>query len=113
MGDLPAGLYEHLLTAGLERRLSSTREELLQLGDLDPADAYDTLTRHIAELARRALRLAGGDGEAGLSRQVELANGIVKAISALAPAATDGGDAVKEPPQTLLAVAQPSLDGAR
>jgi superfamily II DNA or RNA helicase/HKD family nuclease len=107
MEHVPAGIYEHLLTEELDRRLSSVDGERLQLGGLDPADAHESLTRHIAALTRQALRSAGGDGEAGLSRQVELANSIVKAIAALAPVAGEG-DTIVEPAQTLLAVAGPS-----
>src|SRR3954470_5971370 len=108
MGDVPAGLYEHLLTNKLQRQLSSTEEDLLQLGALHPADAHDTLTRHIALLAHRALRTAGGDDQAAVRHQVELANSIVKAIGALAPSVADDQESIVEPAQTRLAVAEPS-----
>ena len=108
MGDVPAGLYEHLITGGLRERLAATEPELLQLGVLDPADSHETLTRHIAELSSRALRIAGGSDAAGVSRQVELTNRIVAAISELAADAVAAHDVVVEPPRTLLALAQPS-----
>ena len=108
MGDVPAGLYEHLVTGGLQERLATTEPTLLQLAALDPADSHEALTRHIAELTSRALRMAGGSDAAGVSRQVELTNRIVASISALAAEAVSANDVVVEPPRTLLALAQPS-----
>jgi hypothetical protein len=107
VGDLTPGVYEHLLTEALHGRLAGTDADLISLGELDPVDAHETLTRHIAELASRALRIAGGSDRAAVSRQVALAKDMRKAITALAPDAAAEGDAVVEPPRTLLAVAQP------
>jgi hypothetical protein len=85
MGDVTAGLYEHLVTGRLNSDLNNLPPNLTQFGVLDPADAHETLTRHIAELANRALRAAGGSDGASISRQVELANRIVAAIGHLVP----------------------------
>ncbi len=109
MGDVPAGLYEHLLTGGLRERLARTEPELLQLGALDPADSHETLTRHIAEVTSRALRNVSGSDAAGVSRQVDLTNRIIASIRELASEAVTGDDdVVMEPPRTLLALASPS-----
>jgi superfamily II DNA or RNA helicase len=108
VGDLTPGVYEHLLTKALHGRLVDTDADLVSLGELNPVDAHEALTRHIAELASRALRIAGGSDRAAVSRQVQLANDMVKAITALAPDAAAPEDAVVEPPRTLLAVAHPS-----
>lgn len=81
MGDVPAGLYEHLITDRFSRDLTSTAHDLIQIGALDPADAHEALARHIAGLTSRALRAAGGGDSAAVSRQVELANRIVAAIA--------------------------------
>src|SRR4051794_6841096 len=110
MGDVPPGLYEHLVTDRLAADLAATTPDLIQLGTPDPADAHETLTRHIAELAGRALRAAGGGDPTAISRQVELANRIVAAIGDLAPDMADKDDAVVEPARTLLAIALPSGD---
>jgi superfamily II DNA or RNA helicase len=107
MGDVPAGLYEHLVTGQLMGDLSTLPPELAQLGALDPTDAHEPLARHIALLASRALRAAGGSDQVGISRQVELANRIVAAIEGLAPDSATSGDAVTEPARTLLAIAGP------
>jgi superfamily II DNA or RNA helicase len=107
MADVRTGLYEHLVTDGLSKDLAATVPDLVQLGTLDPADAHETLTRHIAVLASRALRSAGGSDEAAIGRQVELANRIVAAIGDLAPETATTADTVAEPARTLLAVAEP------
>ncbi|MGY1632228.1 DUF3427 domain-containing protein [Geodermatophilus sp. SYSU D01186] len=108
MGDAPTGLYEHLVTDRLTKDLSAADPELVQLGTLDPADAHESLTRHITELASRALRAAGGGDASAISRQVELANRIVAAISDLSPDVAGMDDAVADPARTLLAIAPPN-----
>src|SRR5690242_2286812 len=108
MERLLAGVYEHLVTTTLERRLTELTPDLVQLSSLEPADAHEALTRHIAELASRALRAVGGADQAGIARQVEVANSIVKAIGALVPTPGLDDDGIAEPAQTLLAVAEPS-----
>ena len=52
---------------------------------LDPADAYEVLTAHLARLARRALAAVRGDDAATVAKQVEIANEIASAILAVAP----------------------------
>jgi superfamily II DNA or RNA helicase len=108
MGDVPAGLYEHLITDRLSNDLRATPADLVQLGSLDAADAHETLTRHITDLAGRALRAAGGSDAAAISRQVELANRIVAAISAVAPESAGASAVVPAPARSLLAIASPS-----
>lgn len=108
MGDVPAGLYERLITDRFGKYLTSTDQDLIQLGTLDPADAHEALARHIAGLTRRALRAVGGGDAAAVSRQVGLANRIVAAIGDLAPDAADSYDVVTDPARQLLAVAAPN-----
>src|SRR5687767_8348391 len=109
MTDVRPGLYEHLLTDRLSKDLAGTTPDLVQLGGLDPADAHESLTRHITQLASRALRAAGGSDAAAIRRQVELTNRMIAAIGELAPDATDMDDAVADPARTLLAIAPPSV----
>ncbi|MDK3256599.1 DUF3427 domain-containing protein [Blastococcus capsensis] len=106
-GDLPAGLYEHLVTDRLLQSLAELPPELVDLGGLDPADAHEALTRHITDLTRRALRAAGGSDAAAVARQVALANRIVTVISELSADAIAPDEPVADPPRTLLAVAEP------
>ncbi|WP_369134653.1 DUF3427 domain-containing protein [Modestobacter sp. I12A-02662] len=106
MGDLRTGIYEHLVTSELADRVSATDASLVQLATLDPAEAHEALTRHVAGVVNRALRTAGGDDQAAVARQVDLANSIVKAVSALSPAAAPE-DAIAEPARSVLAVVSP------
>src|SRR5438105_873489 len=98
MGDLPAGIYEHLVTQKVRAGLDEIDSDLVQLGSLDPADAYQALTRHIADLISNALRQVGGDGPEAISRQIAMANTIVKAIAELSTDTADDDDAsIAEP----------------
>ncbi|SNR31259.1 DUF3427 domain-containing protein [Blastococcus mobilis] len=108
MADVPTGLYEHLVTDRLSKALATTTPDLVELGTLDPTDAHESLTRHVAELASRALRAAGGSDAAAVSRQVDLANRIIAAIGHMAPEIANHDDVVMDPGRTLLAVTPPS-----
>src|SRR3954447_7608169 len=104
MGDVPAGIYEHLVTQKLRTGLDEIDADLVQLGSLDPADAYQALTRHIADLTSNALRRVGGDGPEAISRQIAFANVIVKAIAERSTGADDADASIEEPGTSLLAV---------
>ncbi|WP_448616207.1 DUF3427 domain-containing protein [Modestobacter sp. URMC 112] len=106
MGDVRTGIYQHLMTTELADQLSATDASLVQLSTLDPAEAHEALTRHIAGVVGRVLRTAGGDDQAAVARQVDLANSIVKAVSALSPAAAPE-DSIAEPGRSVLAVVDP------
>src|SRR3954447_4426580 len=108
MGDVPAGLYEHLLTTTLHERLSGVDDVLTQHEALDPADTHEALTRHIAQIVSRALRGLSGSDQLAISRQVDLANHMVKAITAISPDTATSEDTILDPGRTLLAVAAPS-----
>ncbi len=108
MADLNPGLYEQLVTAGLEQRLQLIPAELAERSALDPADAHEVLTRHLSALVNRALRSAGRGNKsdsASLERQVELANKIVRAVEALVPELDHRNDLVAPTNDVLLALA--------
>ncbi len=79
--ELVPGAYEHLVTRDLDARLAPLDPATVQRLALDPADAHEVLSRHIAALSRRALRAvpAGADR---VARQVELANRLAAVIAA-------------------------------
>ena len=84
MTDLERGVYEHLITRELADRLQHVDPALIQHHKLDPADAHNTLARHIATLAARALHsVPSGDDK--LHHQVAMANRIAEAIATLEP----------------------------
>jgi superfamily II DNA or RNA helicase/HKD family nuclease len=105
MSDLAPGLYEHPVTRELERRLGLLDGDLVDLRQIEPADAHEVLTRHLAGLTRRALQSVPGSDTKSLKRQVELANGIAKAIEQLAPEAVGGEDRLKDGADVLMAIA--------
>ncbi len=84
MRELPPGVYEELITTGVEARLAPVDSELVLRDQLDPADADVALARHIGRLTQRALRslptTARGDDRDLVTRQVELTNRIALAI---------------------------------
>ncbi len=54
-GGLPYGLYESLVTTALDKRISETRDLVIEMGDIDPADQPHVFARHLYEAAGRAL----------------------------------------------------------
>jgi superfamily II DNA or RNA helicase len=106
--DLPPGIYERLVTDELSGQLSELDAVLVNRAPLDPGDAHEVLTRHLAGLASRVLRSIPGEDGAALVRQVEMANRMAKAILALAPESSRGGDLVAPTRDLLQAIASPS-----
>lgn len=76
--ELREGVYDHLVTAEVERRLAAIDADLVRRVALDQGDAAEVLARHIGRLARRAIAGAGND----LAAQLDKANEIVAAIGA-------------------------------
>ena len=107
MTELPPGLYEQLVTQGVERRLRLIPGEQVDRAGLDAADAHDVLGRHLSILVNRALRSAGGTDLASIERQVQLANEIARAVEALAPTMGDDDDLVAPTNDVLMALATP------
>lgn len=109
MNELSAGLYELLVTEGLQRRLDLIDPDLVQRAAVDPAEAHELLSQHLATLTRRALRSVGGDSADAIRRTLLTANQIAGAIAAAAPGATDSDDVVADPAEMLQALAEPVL----
>lgn len=103
------GLYEQLITLGLERRLRLVAEERVDRAPLEPADAHEVLTRHLAVIIQRALRDAGGTEPSAIERQVRLANEIASAIQTLAPGPADSDPMVSPTNDVFRALATPDF----
>lgn len=103
----PPGLYEALVTLGLEDVLDPASSDL---EGLDPASAPEVLARHLHAVARRALRRVSGAGEVQREAQVALVNRIVRLLSD--EGLTDRDDAVSTPHRQLLSVSAPGTPQA-
>jgi superfamily II DNA or RNA helicase/HKD family nuclease len=97
-------VYEHVVTLGLARQLQQLESDLVERVDLDDADSHEVLSRHIAVLARRALRAVPGQGISKLEGQVALTNHIASAIAAVVPRAIEQGDHLGASPDLLTAI---------
>lgn len=96
--DLPFGLYERLITASLRARLlqfdpataCSVRESV------DPAEAHDTLARHVEGLLATTLKNLPQEGR--VAKQAELANEIIKLV------VDRSAEVVENPPELLRSI---------
>ncbi|GAA2493565.1 DUF3427 domain-containing protein [Winogradskya humida] len=104
MTDLAEGAYEHIITRGLQQKLTDFDKDLVQRIELDSGDSHEVLARHIAALAERALKAVKGEGNARLTAQLELANKIAEAIKAEAPRAVQPDDLLNTPAELLTAI---------
>jgi hypothetical protein len=80
--DLPFGLYERLVTAGLKARLlrfDSTTTRIVT-EELDTTEADATLARHIANVVAGVLRALPEEDRA--AAQTELTNKIIRLLDA-------------------------------
>ena len=95
--DLPFGLYERLVTAGLKARLlrfdSATTRIVTE--ELDATEAHATLALHIANLVAGVLRALPQE-DLGTA-QTELTNQIIRLLAANPIEASRNDDLVENP----------------
>ena len=108
--SLTPGFYDQLLTEALGQDLAELQPELQTLDRLDPEEAPQRLSRHLAALLRSALAsLPGGHPT---TSQLELVNQLVALLIAEVPRAVGPGDAVHTSGQSLSRIrAAPLLSG--
>ena len=107
MTELPNGVYDHVVTRGVARQLAEIEDDRILPRKLDADDTHELLTRHIAMLTRRALKLVGGNGEdERIARQLALANRIAELISAEVKGAVELDDLLDQPHSVLAAIAK-------
>ena len=96
------GLYEQIISKGLDMELSST-DKLSQTAPIDTAEASKVLAKYVAEVVERGLdnlRDNGGD----LNAQVSLTNQIITTIMAETKEADFDALSVAERAEQLLAL---------
>jgi superfamily II DNA or RNA helicase/HKD family nuclease len=94
MPDLPFGLYERLITAGLKSRLLEfdPRKTAIRRKTVDDAEAHATLARHVGDAVNRALRdLPAKDR---LAKQRQITNELLGALG-------QQEGLVEDPPEVL------------
>jgi superfamily II DNA or RNA helicase len=102
--DLPFGLYERLVTAGLKARLLRFDSNIARIvkKELDPGEAHGALARHVANVLSRALdALPQADR---VEAQSELTNQIVGLLAANPAGAGAQDDLIEIPPEQLRAI---------
>jgi hypothetical protein len=102
--DLPFGLYERLVTAGLKARLLRFDSDSARIvkKELEPAEAHATLARHIANLVARTLNALPQEDRA--AAQSELTNQIVSLLVGNPANGATQDDLVEIPPEELRAI---------
>src|SRR5437016_10200002 len=100
--DLPFGLYERLVTAGLKSRLLRFDAACVVTGALDPAEAHATLARHIEDVVARALNELPHEDRA--SKQAELVNRVIELLAGRPADAETREDFVEIPPEQLTSI---------
>ena len=102
--DLPFGLYERLVTAGLKARLlrfhSATAHIVTE--EIDAAETHAILARHIATVVARALDALPQEDRA--AAQSDLTNKIISSLAANPADGRPNDDLVQSPPEQLRAI---------
>jgi superfamily II DNA or RNA helicase len=103
----PPGLYQQLLTEGLEQQLRDLQDTLVATDGLDPQEAPRLLARHLAGLARIALEhLSGGSTP---DHQLALVNQLVVLLQSQAPRAISTADQLHPSGQLLSEIRSTAL----
>jgi superfamily II DNA or RNA helicase/HKD family nuclease len=102
--ELPFGLYERLVTAGLKARLLRVDSNTARIvkKELDPFEAHTTLARHIANVVSRVLN--GLPQENRAAAQSELTNQIVSLLGGNSANGGPSDNLVEIPPEELRAI---------
>jgi superfamily II DNA or RNA helicase len=93
------GLRDELVTDRLAGRLVDIGEELVDLAELDPADAPERLARHAGEAIRQALEDMR-DGDETADAQALAVNKIIQALA--------DGETISLPPRVLTGLRRPA-----
>jgi HKD family nuclease len=92
--DLPDGLYEHIVTDGLARDLTTLETaRQREVIALDAADAHESLARHLSiEVARALASVPASERPAA---QIEIINRLLSELHALVPSTGDAAADVR------------------
>lgn len=97
--DLPAGLYERLLTVALAERVAALDGRAI-VEELDDDDAHVAIARHVSRLMARALRDLSDDERT--AAQARVANAVLADLRGASSKSFDGdGDDLVVPPRHL------------
>ena len=107
-GDLPAGLYEQLVTAGLDVRLRQLDDKLIDRANLHQAEAPNRVALHLSRQIERALSEVS-EGER-VAVAVAVVREMLERLGSLAGADL-GDERLAEPAQMLRAVMSERPDG--
>lgn len=97
--DLPTGLYDRLVTAGLKRSLESFNREQLSLVGADDGDAYVSMTEHLRRLIERILRSVPEEDR--LKKQTELCNSLISWMDESSKQVSSRDEILSVPVETL------------
>lgn len=104
---LPRGLYEQLITVGLDGGLREANDTDADREQLNETAAPEILARYLHEMLVRAFRNVADEDR--LARQVALANRLVALLGAEAPnSGIDADEAIISPAELLLAIRRQS-----
>ena len=110
---LERGLYELPTTRAVSAALAGHPAALVELADVDPAEAPALLGRHVGRLVERALRAVPGASDAERrAGQAALVNALVEQLEGLAPRALAAGADRLADPAVLKALLEPAVPPA-
>jgi superfamily II DNA or RNA helicase len=108
--DLAAGLYEELVSAALDGRLTSLDDSLIERMALRPADAADRIAQH---LARELMRAIDAVPEAErVATGIEVARRLIGEIAQRLPRSGASSAAPADPVSVLTAIGEWQPDGS-
>ncbi len=78
---LKPGLYEQVVTDGIESELEEVPEECKDVGKIDAAEASKVLSAYVSEVVRQRMdQIFDADSRKSLEKQIEIANRIIREV---------------------------------
>ncbi|MNS16952.1 type I restriction enzyme EcoKI subunit R [compost metagenome] len=99
-------LFEHLVTAAIERLTQASPGAIPQLTPLDSGDSHERIARHLMGEISLALRSVDGDKGELIERQADIANKLLVYLRDLVSTGNSEAQTLLQPPQMLLSLHQ-------
>jgi superfamily II DNA or RNA helicase len=105
----PSGLYEHLVTAGLDQQLRNVEAQLVTLTPLHRAEVPNRIAWHLSRQIERALESVPDTTR--VATGLAVVREVLDRLEALVDGSEFGDEALVEPGEVLRAVTEPLPDG--
>ena len=105
MKNVIPGIYERIVSEGLQRDLAELPRERIEVTGIDQAEAAGTLTKYLSHIIKRVLTATAEHNDDGLAAQIQLVNDILNFLEQRTNEVGLDDETIYKEAQTLLSIA--------